>query len=222
MQAFRFPGTYEDQRGIEALEWQIVPSQLGSIRGYQIHTSIRGVAVWGYEFDALSPDEPLSEDPRPLHLNSNGDVFECVLTGTPPVPVELDGHRRESAITFSLDLRPSPERPPTDPKNLHLSIVLDGARYEVTDDWFEDVLLRLQAAMPSNARLVACITCLFSDYSPVGHGLMGMTCHRDAKSQYLAVRTKFEYFKVPVTEEVPEIYLCPEYERRVPGTGYRG
>jgi hypothetical protein len=25
-----------------------------------------------------------------------------------------------------------------------------------------------------------------------------------------------------VTEEVPETYLCNEYQRRVPGTGYRG
>jgi hypothetical protein len=25
-----------------------------------------------------------------------------------------------------------------------------------------------------------------------------------------------------VTEDVPETYLCGEYQRRVPGTGYRG
>ena len=49
-----------------------------------------------------------------------------------------------------------------------------------------------------------------------------MRCHRDAKPQYLAVRSKAEYWGVPVTEDVPETYLCDEYERRVPGTGYRG
>jgi hypothetical protein len=55
-----------------------------------------------------------------------------------------------------------------------------------------------------------------------GHGLMGMRCHRDAKQQYLAVTSKRDYWSVPVTEVVTETYLCPEYQRRVPGTGYRG
>ena len=49
-----------------------------------------------------------------------------------------------------------------------------------------------------------------------------MRCHRDAKGQYLAVRSKADYFHVPVTEDVPETYLCDEYERRTPRTGYRG
>jgi hypothetical protein len=49
-----------------------------------------------------------------------------------------------------------------------------------------------------------------------------MSCHRDAKDQYLAVRSKADYWYVPVTEGVMETYLCPEYQRRVRGTGYRG
>ena len=43
-----------------------------------------------------------------------------------------------------------------------------------------------------------------------------------AKSQYLAVRNKADYWSVPVTEEVPETYLCHERQRRIPGAGYRG
>ena len=49
-----------------------------------------------------------------------------------------------------------------------------------------------------------------------------MLCHREAKVQYLAVRSKADYWSVPVTERVPETHLRAEYERRVPGTGYRG
>ena len=59
------------------------------------------------------------------------------------------------------------------------------------------------------------------DYSPQGYGLVGIRCHRDAKAQYLAARSKHDFWRVPWTEEVPETYLCPEYTRRVPGTGYR-
>lgn len=30
------------------------------------------------------------------------------------------------------------------------------------------------------------------------------------------------YWGVPVTEIVPETHLCPEYQPRIAGTGYRG
>jgi hypothetical protein len=40
---------------------------------------------------------------------------------------------------------------------------------------------------------MCCVTCLYSDYSPGGHGLTGMRCHRDAKVQYLAVKSKAAY-----------------------------
>jgi hypothetical protein len=67
-----------------------------------------------------------------------------------------------------------------------------------------------------------CLTCGLSDYSPGGNGIVGMRCHRDARSQYLASRGKWEYWAVPVTEEVPEFYWCDRFEQRLPGTGYRG
>jgi hypothetical protein len=38
------------------------------------------------------------------------------------------------------------------------------------------------------------------------------------------VRTKKEFWSVSGRQDrfVQETYLCPEFERRVPGTGYRG
>ncbi|HSY47275.1 MAG TPA: hypothetical protein VLC46_00525 [Thermoanaerobaculia bacterium] len=71
----------------------------------------------------------------------------------------------------------------------------------------------------------ACINCLHSDYSPYGHGLFGyMTCFRNRKAEYLRVKSKDDFWKVHdhFEEMVQETYLCPEFERRVPGTGYRG
>jgi len=59
MQALLFEGTYEDRQGTEALLWQIVPSsRYGRMRWYEIRTTIRDVAVWGMDFDGLSPDDP--------------------------------------------------------------------------------------------------------------------------------------------------------------------
>ncbi len=83
-------------------------------------------------------------------------------------------------------------------------------------------MLRLASQLPERTKLICCVTCLFSDYSPGGHGLTGMFCHRDAKEQYLAVRSKNDYWSVPVAEEVMETYVCEEWANRVSGTGYRG
>jgi hypothetical protein len=113
-----------------------------------------------------------------------------VLTGDLPCTVAVVGQRQPTAIRFELDLRERSDRPRHDLNNLRLSVVLEGAAHAVSDDWFEDGPLRLDQALRPH-RLVCCVTCLFSDYSPGGHGLMGMRCHRDAKAQYLAVRSNF-------------------------------
>ena len=223
MRELGFEGTYQDRLGSEAISWQIVPSsRYGRMRWYEIRTTVRGVPIWGMDFDGLSPDDLDAARAASLPVDASEVVTDCVLSAALPMVVEVAGARREGTVCFTLDLRPGPDHPPARPRNLKLAATIDGITYEVVDDWFEDGMLRLEAELPAGVRLVACITCLYSDYSPAGHGLMGMSCHRDAKSQYLAVRSKFDYFRVPVTEEVPETYLCPEYERRVPGTGYRG
>ena len=56
-----------------------------------------------------------------------------------------------------------------------------------------------------------------------------MICFRANKAGYLALPSggdfeKDAYFDVmaTVSEMVQETYVCPEFERRMPGTGYRG
>src|SRR3954469_23584389 len=88
----------------------------------------------------------------------------------------------------------------------------------------------LQRKLPPGPFMKACINCDFSDYSPYGHGLFGnMICFRANKAGYLALPSgadfeKDAYFAVidTVSEMVQETHLCPEFERRQPGTGYRG
>ena len=122
-------------------------------------------------------------------------------------------------VRFSLDLHEEAIR---QSRHLMLSVQVDGQAHSVKDEGFEDGIARLQHSLPAEVRLVCCFTCLYADYSPSGHGLSGMACHRDAKEQYLAVRSKRDYWDVPVTEEVLETYVCPEYVARIAGTGYRG
>ncbi len=68
---------------------------------------------------------------------------------------------------------------------------------------------------------------LISQNSPkrLGHGLFdGLACFRDNKQGYLSVQTKRDLFGIwgTMTEFVQETFRCPEFERRAPGTGYRG
>ncbi len=214
MEPLSFPGEYRDARGDVAIHWQVVPSARPGWAGrFEVRARIRGVEVWGADFDGLEPMD-VSEADR-LSLNTADEVSNCVLAGDIPCRFDIAGEVVGGQVHFELDLR-SPN------VSLTLSCSINGDTYAVTDDWFEDGLQKLEASLPPDVRVYACVTCLFSDYSPGGHGLTGMSCHRDAKEQYLSVRSKSDYWSVPVTEEVPEFYLCPQYQRRVPGTGYRG
>jgi hypothetical protein len=91
--------------------------------------------------------------------------------------------------------------------------------------WFEDELLDLQRQLPDGMLMKACINCAFSDYSPYGHALFGgLACFRGNKDGYGAVKGKSDIFRIwdTMTEFVQETYLCPEFKKRLPGTGYRG
>jgi hypothetical protein len=222
VEGFSFQGGYEDRQGREAIVWRAEPSNRGRVPGYEFRTVIRGTLFWGYDFDGLEPADRDAAKTAGFSLSQGGDLGDCILTGELPCSVNEAGRIVAGVVLFRLDLYPRHGADAYSPKNLQLTTMIGGERFEVTDDWFEDGVLRLDKALPPEVQLVCCVTCLFSDYSPGGHGLMGMSCHRDAKQQYLAVKSKRDYWSVPVTEEVMETYLCPQYQRRVPGTGYRG
>lgn len=224
MTPFSFPGTYRDRRGEEPIVWRVIESRIATPPGhgprFEVHTTIPGVPCWGFDFDGLEPVD--ADDPKRVEVSMSdktGELTDCVLTGDLPCIVESEGTQVAAAVTFSLDLSVSAQ---TAYKNLSLSVAVDGRDISVVDDWFEDGTRRLEAQLPEPHQLRCCVTCLYSDYSPGGHGLSGMACHRDAKEQYLAVRSKTDYWSIPVTEDLLETYVCSEYQRRVPGTGYRG
>ena len=106
-----------------------------------------------------------------------------------------------------------------------------GLVFERMDEMaIEDEMSDVQRKLPPGTFMKVCINCAFSDYSPYGHGLFGnMICFRANKAGYLVLPSgedfeKDAYFNVmdTVSEMVQEIYLCPEFKRRAPGTGYRG
>jgi hypothetical protein len=222
MDAFSFPGSYKDDAGTESIVWQVQPStRRGPYPGFEVRAVIRGVEFWGYEFDGLEPIDHEAAAAAGFRFPEHGELDLCVLRGDLPCTVDVAGQKTAGAVCFALTLNPS-VRTSTAPTNLTLTTTVRDTTYSVEDEWFEGGMQRLQDGLPADVRLICCFTCLLSDYSPLGHGLLGMRCHRDASEQYLAVTSKQEYWSVPVTEDVMETYLCSEFQPRVPGTGYRG
>ncbi len=210
MDRLHLEGTYADAAGgVEAVTWVLAPSSLPGWRGrYEITTQIRGESVQGADFDGLEPATATGS----LSLNRAGELDHCVLSVR--VPSRVDGSAGMLDLDMALDGGPAP-----------LTTATLRVGEEVYSHSQVEILEGVLGALAQLARphlWECCLTCGLSDYSPGGQGLMGMRCHRDAREQYLAVRTKADYWPVPVTEEVPEFYRCSAYELRIPGTGYRG
>lgn len=90
--------------------------------------------------------------------------------------------------------------------------------------WFEADLLDIQKRLPDGVYLEACITCAISDRNPTA-----MACSADdlLQGQQCGMshgERQVRSFRIwsTATEYVQEAGLCPDFERRVPGGGYRG
>lgn len=214
-----YPATYEDRHGRE----QVAIHNDGEV----LRLTVRGVTFSGPDFDSLSP----SPEAEPALLESfmlyGGDLCVCTLRWTMPLPLVSGGVETPAWLDASLILgEPAPPRGLTQERlALELRSSLGNFRSRGTSGWFEDELLELQAQLPEGCFLKACITCAWSDYSPVGHGLFGgLACFRDDKQAYAQVGSKEELFSLweRRTEFVQETYQCPQFSRRIPGSGYRG
>ncbi|WP_233149983.1 hypothetical protein [Kineosporia sp. A_224] len=206
-------GSLTDDIGTERVAWSIADSARPGWGGrYEVTAEIRGVRVSGSDFTGLEPDSPTTA----LPLNGAGEIDNCELTVLVPIgrcsPPAAGDH-----LLLTFHLGSGRHEPVVD-----APVSLDGLTIlNSQEERLEDVLGTLLRQL-GDREWQCCLTCGLSDYDPGGNGNMGMRCHRDARSQYLAARGKWEYWGVPVTEEVPEFYRCDLWEPRRPGTGYRG
>jgi hypothetical protein len=191
--------------------------------GKTVSLQVRGMTLSGSDFDSLrAPDGALTAT---LPLTPGGDLCSCTFEWEAEVPVQHGGGASTGLLWSRISLGAPLTTGGLDREGVELEFCFADLRVRSrgTSGWWEDELLDIARALPADTYLKICFSCLYSDYSPYGHGSFGcLTCHRGHKSQYLAVRTKADYFHVPATETVQETYLCPEFERRIPGTGYRG
>lgn len=210
----RLKAIYEDERGRD----EIVISNDGKF----LHTTLRGLALSGSDFDGLEAGLSGSEDELQVTLNEFGELATGSLTVLIPIAVDIAGVAQVIGMEVTIVLPPPAER-------VELTIRLpDGRgpfRGRKKSGDFEDELESVVHVLPADVRLLACHTCGLSDYSPSGHGIFGgLACFRDVRDPYRRVASKWDMFELwaSMTEYVQETHLCPEWEPRPPGRGYRG
>jgi hypothetical protein len=144
-----------------------------------------------------------------------------------PVPVVVENQEFIGMLHMELTLGAPTSNGGLDEEKLRLKLVCFEREYfsSGTKGYFEDELNDIQRQLSADTFIKACINCLYSDYSIFGMGLFGsMMCYRNMKAAYLAARSKNDHMEVykRCDIQVQETYLCPEFTRRIPGTGYRG
>ncbi|WP_042378362.1 DUF6304 family protein [Streptacidiphilus melanogenes] len=199
-----FAGLYEDDRGVDPVQWCLKPAIGDRGAGFEIHAVIRGVPVSGPDFDLLEVGD--LDAARAAGLPAP-DVIDCRLSGRMPCTVTVSGRRTPVSLDFMFDYRRGRA------SELCVSLEVVGTVHQAVDKSFEECLERIEAGFPPGIRLTSCLTCRWSGYQIYTWNVMGMRCCRDAKEQHLAARDKHQENRVPVAEFVPETHLCAQYER---------
>jgi hypothetical protein len=214
-----YPTTYRDAHGEIATTIEN--------DGQTLRVSLREVEFQGSDFDSLEPVR--WSDPAQLSRFSlaGGSLCACTLEFSMPVTVLTEIGEARANLEVHLMLGRARANGGIDEETLRLALMVHDVCFASVGrtGWFEDELADIQRKLPSGWHLRMCFGCALSDYSPVGHGLFGgLACFRGNKAAYRAVKSKIDLFKIwdSMTEFVQETHLCPEFERRMPETGYRG
>lgn len=226
-----YSARYRDARGEEhtVVEEYTDPARGGS----RLRLVVRGVAFEGWNLASLAPTRAADDERRDLFAFSRwgllaGYALECHV----PVRVVASDDPVGRATAEVVDLQVFVEVGPpgsegaTDTGALQFTLTVGApARVHTSPDDAvlapDEQLAALSASLPGGTRIEVCATCGLSDANPAGGPL---ACFRGNKAAYREVRGKSDLFRIwhTRTEYVQDYFVCPEYEPRITGTGYRG
>ena len=187
---------------------------------------VRGVEFHGQEFDSFElANEPTPEDVEQFDLHL-GCLHCCNIELVMPIELSDHGNVKDGKLQINVELGDETSSGGID-GHLQITLLYENDTYTGSgkSGHFEDELNEIQNQLPDGVFVKACINCLYSDYSPLGNGQFGhMMCFRNRKQEYLKVTTKEEFWPIHnhFEREVQETFLCSDFEKRIPGTGYRG
>jgi len=214
----RYPAVVVDRRG--RFETTLVND------GRRFELELRGNRFAGGALDGLELVGSPENAAEPPDLHEYG-LCSCVIEWTMPIRVAHPGvAAAASDLVARLTLGDPTPRRGLDRVEVTLALHLaTGVTTTSPHGYMEDALLDLRRRLPADVRLVACISCAFSDYNPAGSGFIGtMACFREVKDAYRSVDGKRGLFQVwnELSGFVQETFVCDDYEQRRPGAGYRG
>lgn len=222
MMPVRYPATYRDVWGEEKTTIEN--------DGKLLRMRVRGVEFTGSSFDSLEAPHDATEAQLSSFtlMTSYKMLCSCSIDCDIPIQVVTGSECIEATLRMHLDLGKPRPNGSLESMYLQLTLIVGDAMFissGKSGGWFEDELGDIQRALPEGIYMKSCINCAFSDYSIFGQGMYGdMACFRDNRQAYLAAQGKREWMSIwgTKTDQVQETYLCPEFQRRTPGTGYRG
>lgn len=193
--------------------------------GSDIRIDLDGWEFVGKVFDELEPVQSANL-PERFHLD-HGFLMDCDFEFT--IPILLNDRNQMTPVNLLVQFA---GEKPDDNGELDcdaFKVALDYGTHRIISSgksgYMENELLEIQKQLPDGVFIQSCINCMYSDYSPYGNRFFGdMMCFRNLKQEYLQVKSKADFWGVANRFErlVQETWLCDEFERRVPGTGYRG
>jgi hypothetical protein len=215
-----YPAKYKDRFGEETTVIQNDGKLLTMV--------VRGVEFQGTDWDSMEPKGHPESVGNGLILQ-RGSLCSCKIRVAMPVPVVVGDTTESGILEIELELGDPLPNGCLDRESLKLRLRVCNQVFlslgRSGAGWFEEELLDLQRQLPGSAYIKACINCAYSDYSPYGHGNFGcLACFRDNREGYGKVASKRDLLNLwhTMTEYVQETFVCPEFARRLPGTGYRG
>jgi Family of unknown function (DUF6304) len=195
--------------------------------GERLSMLLRGGRFAGDTLDGLDLVEPPAQTGQPPALHY-GRLCSCVIAWRMPIRVARPGGQAVIApLHARLSLGGPARNGGIDHVELTLALHLPDGVVETAgpEGWLGDALTKLQGRLPEGTRILACITCAFSDYPPGGWGFMGsLGCFRDRRDAHRDAAAHPSPARLlglwnNRTGLTQETFLCSEYEPRPPDAG---
>lgn len=215
----RYPAIYRDKHGEEKTTIHN--------NGKWLSIVVRGVTFTGDDFDFLAASEAADSSQLASFTFAAGYLCDFEMVWDMPLNIVARNEALLARLYVHLTVGPPLANGGVSDESVQLRLDFEGRVYLSRGhfSYFEDALTELQKLLPEDVYLRCCFGCAFSDYHPAGNGLFGdMLCFRGNKQAYVQVMGKMDLIRIlpTVTEKVQETYLCSEFEKRIPGAGYRG
>jgi hypothetical protein len=192
-----------------------------------LRMNIRGIGFSGSSFDNLHPGNETNISKLETFAFVQGILCDCKISYEMPIEIIAEENLIIGKLNVHIELGKPTVLGGTNRGDIAIILSYDESSFRSngTSEWFEDELLDIQNQLPENHKLKCCFGCAFSDYSVYGHSFYAdMMCYINAKEDYKKVSDKRTYMEIMGinTENVQETYLCPKFEVRKAGAGYRG